>query len=252
MVQAIISDIHANLEAFEAVLADIKEQGAEEIICLGDFVGYGPNPKECLDLAVDFDVVIQGNHEQALLVQADELSFNIQAKGAVSWTRKQLTMLSKDWKANAKRWDFLGSLEETYAADRSLYVHGTPRNPTSEYLYPRDIYQPEKLTDIFSMIEWVCFVGHSHVPGIWTDDMRYYALHEVNYEYRLPADRKTIVNVGSVGQPRDGDLRACYVLRDGDVVRFRKVEYPVLQTFAKIESIPELDRYLAERLLEGR
>lgn len=250
--QAIISDVHSNLEAFEAVLADLEEQGATSIICLGDLIGYGPNPKECLDMAFDFDVVILGNHEAALLVQTEGMVFNIRARGAVNWTRAQLDMLSEDREANAKRWDFVGSLDETYTADGILHVHGTPRDPTGEYLYPRDIWRPDKLIEIFSMFEWVCMLGHTHVPGVWTDETTYHPVEELDYEYRLPADGKTIINVGSVGQPRDGDPRACYVLRDGDTVRFRKVKYPVLETATKIANIPELDRTLAERLIEGR
>ena len=254
MLQAVISDVHANLEAFEAVLADIREQGAEEIICLGDLIGYGPNPKECLDLALDLDVVIQGNHEQALLVHFEGSAFNPRARGAVNWTRMQLSMLGQDREANARRWNFLGRLEDalTHQADGVLYVHGTPRYPTSEYLYPRDIRRREKLEEIFGMFEWVCMVGHTHVPGIWTDEIAYHTPEELDHEYRLPADHRTIINVGSVGQPRDGDPRACYVLREGDLIRFRRLEYPVLKTAVKIDAVPELDRSLAERLLDGR
>lgn len=252
MAQAIISDVHANLEAFKVVLADIEEQRATDIICLGDLIGYGPNPKECLDMAVDFDVVILGNHEAALLVQGEGMVFNMRARGSVDWTRQQLDMLGEDREANARRWNFIGSLDETYMADNILYVHGTPRDPTGEYLYPKDIYNPDKIIEIFRMFEWVCMVGHTHVPGIWTDELGYHSPEEVKFKYRLPADEKTIINVGSVGQPRDGDPRACYVLRDGDMVTFRKLKYPVLETATKIANIPDLDRTLAERLLEGR
>ena len=249
--QAIISDIHGNLEALEVVLSDIKKHGATEIICVGDVVGYGPNPKECLDYARRFDVTIQGNHEQALLVQMQGASFNLRAKNSIEWTRDQFNMLGEEREENSRRWDFLGALDETYARNGLLFVHGTPREPISEYLYPRDIYRPEKLKELFDMIEWICFVGHTHVPGIWTEDMIYLTPEEVNYRYRI-GRKKTIINVGSVGQPRDSDPRACYVLLDQDTVLFRKLSYPVQVTIEKIQRITELDPFLADRLREGR
>ena len=105
--------------------------------------------------------------------------------------------------------------------------------------------------EILEMIDWLCFCGHTHSPGIWTEDMIYLTPQEVNYRYHL-VNKKTIVNVGSVGQPRDGDPRAKYVLFDGNRVVFRPVEYRVQTTARKIRSIPQLDPYLAERLLQGR
>ncbi len=249
--KAIISDIHGNLEAFQAVLKDMQYQGATEIVCLGDLVGYGPNPKECIDLAVDFDVALRGNHEHALLTEQEGANFNVKAKGSITWTRQQLNPLGEDREGNLRRWEFLDSLETTHRDGNILYVHGTPREPITEYLYPRDIYRPEKLNEILEMIDWLCFCGHTHSPGIWTEDMIYLTPQEVNYRYHL-VNKKTIVNVGSVGQPRDGDPRAKYVLFDGSRVVFRPVEYRVQTTARKIRSIPQLDPYLAERLLQGR
>lgn len=249
--KAIISDIHGNLEAFQAVLADTERQGATELICLGDFVGYGPNPKECIDLAVGFKVALRGNHEHALLVEFEGSDFNAKAKDSIDWTREQLHDFANDADANRRRWDFLAALETTHKEDNIFYVHGTPRDPIAEYLYPRDIYRPDKLRGLFDMVDWLCFCGHTHVPGIWTQDMIYLKPQEVNYRYHL-VKKKTIVNVGSVGQPRDGDRRATYVLFDGSRVVFRKVDYRVETTARKIRSIPQLDPYLAERLLEGR
>jgi len=250
-VQAIISDIHANLEALTAVLADIERHGASRIICLGDIVGYGPDPKQCLDLAKRFDVCILGNHEEALLVSLQQAVFNVKARNSIDWTRAQLDMFSDDREANGPRWDFLGSLAESYESADMLFVHGAPTDPISEYVYPRDIQAPDKLGPIFDLIPHVCFVGHTHVPGVWTDDMVYLTVHEMNYWYRFTR-KKTIVNVGSVGQPRDGDRRACYALLDSESVRFRKVPYDVEKTVNKIYAIKELDPFLAERLLTGR
>lgn len=249
--KAIISDIHANVEAFQAVLEDVKTQGATEVVCLGDFVGYGANPKECIDLAYGFEITLRGNHEQALMTEFEASNFNHRARSSLDWTREQLSPLNEDREANLKRWDFLDSLENSHTAEDILYVHGTPRDPITEYLYPRDIYRPQKLEAIFEKIEWLCFCGHTHVPGIWTRDMIFLSPEEVNFRYHL-LKKKTVVNVGSVGQPRDGDRRACYVLFDGSRIIFRKVEYPVETAVRKIRAIPQLDRYLAERLLKGK
>jgi len=249
--KAIISDIHANLEALRAVLEDARQLGASEIICLGDVVGYGPNPKECIDLAMDFDVVLRGNHEQALMTEFEGSDFNDRAKNSLNWTREQLSPLNEDREANVKRWDFLDRLPKTHTEGNVLYVHGTPRDPILEYVYARDVLRPQKLRSIFEQIEWLCFCGHSHSPGIWTSDMVYLTPREVKYRYR-PVKEKTIVNVGSVGQPRDRDPRATYVLFDGTRIAYRKVEYDARITAQKIRSIPEVDPFLGERLLEGR
>jgi len=250
-VQAIISDIHANLEAFKAVLADIERQGVRHIVCLGDFVGYGPNPKECIDLAFDFDIALLGNHELALMEQLKSAGFNLRAKGSLNWTRQCLDIRGEDREANAKRWDFLGSLPESYVDGEVMYVHGTPRDPINEYLRPVDAYNPQKLQGIFSRVQSLCFNGHTHIPGIWTEDNVYLTPHEVNFRYGL-VNKKTIVNVGSVGQPRDGDPRACYVLFDGNTVIFRRVPYPLEETIKKMKRIPSLDCSLADRLRDGR
>ncbi len=249
---AIVSDIHSNLEAIRAVMADIGEHDVEDIICLGDVIGYGPNPKECLDIAMDFKVALQGNHEKALLVNLDGANFNAAARGAIEWTRGQLNMLDQGSReANGRRWDFIGDLDEIYTRDGMTFVHGSPRYPTWEYLYEQDIRSPEKMEAIFEFVERVCFTGHTHIPGIWTDDMVFISPVEANYKYRLTS-KKTIVNVGSVGQPRDGDIRACYVLLDDDRLFFRRVEYPVQETSEKIVAVGELNPMLARRLTVAR
>ncbi len=249
---AIVSDIHANLEAIRAVLSDIEKHNVSDIICLGDVIGYGPNPGECLDLAMNFKVTLQGNHEKALLVSLEGANFNEIAKNSIEWTRQQLDMLAPEHReVNAKRWDFIGELNELYKENTTSFAHGSPRHPTIEYVYDRDINSPKKLGAIFEFVEHVCFIGHTHMPGIWTDDMVFIAPEEANYQYPLTG-KKTLVNVGSVGQPRDRDIRSCYVLFDGDKVFFRRVSYPVEETFKKIKSIPELNPRLAERLKVAR
>jgi len=272
--RAIISDIHSNLEALNAVLADIREQGITDVICLGDIVGYGPNPRECIDLVMKCKVCLLGNHDQGALF--DPEGFNTGAERAIFWTRAQLEDSSGNPAVASRRWDFLGELPRNILDGAFLFVHGSARNPLNEYVFPEDIYNRRKMEKIFALIEHYAFQGHTHVPGIFTEDLRFFSPEEVGYEYRL-TDQKAMINVGSVGQPRDGDPRACYVVLDDGwessaaaqsvlgqpsgtltlnapvpMVRYRRIEYPFEETIAKIYAIPELDNFLGDRLRDGR
>ncbi len=249
--QAIVSDIHANLEALEAVLEDMRKHNIKEVICLGDVIGYGPNPLECLDHAMDFKLTLRGNHEEALMVEMEGSGFNAKAQGSLEWTREQLSMFNDDRDDNAARWDFLGELPETYQEEDSFYVHGTPRNPICEYLKPRDIHNRSKMETHFDHINHVCFVGHTHISGVWTQEMTFETAKKLGYKYTIP-DGKIFVNPGSIGQSRDGDRRASYVIRHNNKLAWRRVSYPVEKTAEKIRSIPELDPFLGERLLHGK
>jgi diadenosine tetraphosphatase ApaH/serine/threonine PP2A family protein phosphatase len=247
-VKSLISDIHANLEAFQAVLDDIRAQGIEEIYCLGDVVGYGPNPRECIDLAMQCKVCLLGNHDQGALF--DPEGFNTGAERAIFWTRAQLEDPA-DRERNERRCEFLGELLRTYTEDGALYVHGSARNPVNEYVFPEDIYNRPKMEQIFALVPRYCFQGHTHVPGVFTENLNFYSPDEIDYRFTL-GDEKILVNIGSVGQPRDGDSRACYVVFDQNEVRFRRVEYDLEKTIAKIYAIPELENFLGDRLREGR
>jgi len=247
--RAIISDIHGNLEALEAVLSDIRSQGITEIFCLGDVVGYGPNPCECLDRVMKCDACILGNHDQGALF--DPEGFNSGAERAIFWTRDQLENARGSAGDNAARWDFLGELPRTIRRDDFLYVHGSARNPLNEYVFPEDIYNKRKMEKIFSLIETCCFQGHTHVPGVFTESMNYFTPEEIGYQYTR-GDEKCMINVGSVGQPRDGDNRACYTVQVDGSVEFRRVEYDFNKTAEKIYATPELDDFLGDRLKEGR
>ena len=249
MKRALISDIHSNLEALEAVLADIAAQEITEIYCLGDIVGYGPNPCECIDLVMKCDVCLLGNHDQGALF--DPEGFNTGAERAIFWTREQLESGHGTPEQAASRWDFLGELPRNRREDGVLYVHGSARNPLNEYVFPEDIYNQRKMEKLFSLIEHHCFQGHTHVPGVFTEEPRFYSPDEIGCEYRL-GEEKTMTNIGSVGQPRDGNPKACYVVLENDVIRFRRVEYPVDKTVNKIYETPELDNFLGDRLREGR
>lgn len=247
--KAVISDIHSNIEALQAVLADIKRRGIREIVCLGDIIGYGPNPRECIDIATGFSLTILGNHDEAALWTQEMESFNPVAREAIDWTRAVLED-PRDSRRNAVRWDFLGQLERTRREGDVLYVHGSPRRPVREYIFPEDVSNRAKMDDIFSRIEHVCCVGHTHIPGVFTDDMVFRKPADMFGQYDI-TDAKTIVNVGSVGQPRDGDNRACYVVVDGLRVEYVRVRYDYEETMKKIYAIDQLDNFLADRLAEG-
>lgn len=249
MKRAIISDIHANLEALDAVLADIQSQGVTQIYCLGDIVGYGPNPCECVDRAMQFQLNILGNHDQGALF--DPEGFSSGAERAIFWTRAQLENGSANDAIQLKRWHFLCELPRTVRQGDTLFVHGSPRNPLSEYVFPEDIYNPRKLERLFSLVPRVCFQGHTHVPGVFTESGKFLSPPDIANRYRL-GNEKVMINVGSVGQPRDGDPRSCYVIVEDDCVQFRRVSYPLEVTIEKIYAIPELDNFLGDRLREGR
>lgn len=250
MKRALISDIHANLEALTAVMQDIRDQGVDEVFCLGDIVGYGPNPCECLDTIINScKKTILGNHDQAALFDPD--GFNPVALQAVYWTREQLEVGGGSPATVNRRWDFLGELPKKYSEGEMLYVHGSPREPTNEYVFPEDVYNQRKMESIFGRMERYCFAGHTHIPGVFTFDREFLTPEDVDYQYRLSSE-PVMVNVGSVGQPRDNDPRSCYVIVDDDVLTFRRVEYDVETTVNKIFNVPDLDNMLGERLRSGR
>ena len=247
--KAIISDIHSNFEALTAVLEDISKQGVDQIYCLGDVIGYGPNPRECIDLIMSCQMVLLGNHDQGALFDPD--GFNRAAEMAIMWTRQQLELPSETRGSQAKRWEFLAERPRSFRENGYLYVHGSARNPLNEYVFPEDIYNQRKMERIFTLVERYCFQGHTHVPGIFTESMQFLSPEEVEFAYKLDG-RKTLCNVGSVGQPRDGNWRACYIVLDNDTIKFRRVEYDVETTIKKIYDTPDLENFLGDRLREGR
>jgi diadenosine tetraphosphatase ApaH/serine/threonine PP2A family protein phosphatase len=252
--KALISDIHGNLEALQAVLTDIEKQDVQAIYCLGDVVGYGPNPRECIDLVMACKVVLLGNHDQGAMFDPD--GFNPPAERAIFWTRSQLEAPGENRQTKEKRWEFLADRPRTHREDGLLFVHGSARNPLNEYVFPEDIYNQRKMDRIFALVERYCFQGHTHVPGIFTEALpedlyQFHAPEDIDHLYRLDG-RKMMCNVGSVGQPRDGDWRACYVLLDAEAIQFRRVEYDIDTTIKKIYDIDDLDNFLGDRLRDGR
>lgn len=248
MRRAIISDIHGNLEALQTVLKDIESQNCEQIICLGDIIGYGPDPQACVDIVEGFDACILGNHDLAALF--DPEGFSNAAEQAILWTRKQIEAGDTP-EACFKRLSFLAHMPRTRREGDIMFVHGSVRNPINEYVFPEDVYNRRKMEKLFSMIQKTCFQGHTHVPGVFTSEMAFLRPSDINHEYQL-SEEKAMINVGSVGQPRDGDWRSCYVILEDSNVYFRRIEYDVDVTIKRIHAEPELDPFLGDRLRDGR
>ena len=258
MALAVISDIHANLEALQAVLADIADRQIDRTICLGDVVGYGPEPAECLDLVMEHcSVCLMGNHDHAVLYEP--CNFNIGAESACYWTRTQLEA-EKDASRRDRRLEFLGTMVIKHAVQSDVqqqgemvFVHGSPRRPINEYVFPDDVYtNPGKIHSLFERFGKLCFVGHTHVPGVFFDTPDFYGPDELENVYTISENYKALVNVGSVGQPRDRDNRASYVVLNDGEVTFVRVPYDVDAVIEKMRAVTELDEYLAVRLREGR
>lgn len=259
MRQALISDIHGNLEALDAVMADIETRQVDRIVCLGDIVGYGPNPCQCLDIVTKKSkLTILGNHDQAVMFDPD--GFNPLALRAIYWTRDQLDHGPGGPTTINDRWDFLGNLPKMHRdkAENILYVHGSPREPTDEYVFPESIYDESKMRLLFDRVDWLCFQGHTHMPGVFTQDFDFVPPEACDFIYPLNGE-KLMINVGSVGQPRDEDNRSCYAVLDTDKKRleYYRVKYDVDKTADKIYAIAadlrdESFRMLGDRLKVGR
>jgi diadenosine tetraphosphatase ApaH/serine/threonine PP2A family protein phosphatase len=248
---AIVSDVHGNLQALRACLADADAQGAAQLWCLGDVMGYGARPMECLDLLRQRDAVtIRGNHEQAVL--DGPFGFNPVAAAAIRWTRQRAEARGRE------PLDYLRALPERVDAPLATLVHGSPAQPLDEYLFAEDAidhlphgqdYSP-KLARSFRLIDRPCFVGHTHVPGVVRGDLTWGSPSDLAGHFDTQG-AACLVNVGSVGQPRDGDLRACYALFDGRAVTWRRVPYDVQAAADDILATRALPPLLAQRLLEA-
>ncbi|MBI5814332.1 MAG: metallophosphoesterase family protein [Nitrospinae bacterium] len=239
---ALISDIHSNIEAFDAVLRDIDSTGADRLLFLGDIIGYGPNPNECLDRLLQVaDLSLGGNHDWAVVGKTPDDYFNPFAKQAVDWTAATLRDDHKDF------------LKRTRAADTFdgfQVAHSTPLYP-EEWRYIMS--QKEALENYGSLTSQVCFIGHSHQPLVIEYDGP--ASIKVSKEtgYTLDPAKKYIINIGSVGQPRDSNINSCWALYDSEegTVTFRRVPYDIEAVQRKMAEA-NLPRYLIDRLAVGR
>jgi diadenosine tetraphosphatase ApaH/serine/threonine PP2A family protein phosphatase len=258
---ALISDVHGNLEALRAVIDDIRAQGIETIINLGDTVGYGPDPEACIDLVQEHCTInLCGNHDFAIFHGAD--GFNPVARAAVEFARARLRPDPDNPDPESRRrWTFLESLEPVYENSLFQAMHGSPREPVNEYILPSDPdMDPYKIDRIFEALRREFgFVGHTHFPGVVEEDRPHFLMTtDFPDGFPLPdssgghAARRAIVNVGSVGQPRDQDVRSCYVILSEDRVAWRRVAYDVEETIRKIRASEGLHEICGERLKEGR
>lgn len=239
---AVISDIHGNLEAFQAVLGALSTERIGGYLFTGDIVGYGADPKECIKMLKQLDpaVAIAGNHDWGVIGKIDVSYFNEYAQEAVLWTRDVL---------DAEETNYLNSLPLVYEDEKITLVHGALNMP-EEFYYIFDV--EDAYVTLSQMKNCLCFVGHSHVPGIFVSNHTK-AEYVERSGIKIDRDRRYIVNVGSVGQPRDGDSRASFAIYDDEemTVEIKRVGYDIAKAKEKI-----LDAFLppslAERLSEGR
>ena len=241
----VLSDIHANLEALEAVLSDARNRGGFDVIwCLGDTVGYGPDPGACVDRIREFDLVaIAGNHDHAAIGIIDARDFNPAAKAAAEWTAGQI---------DARHVEFLSSLPFVSVQEPFTLVHGSLRDPIVEYLLDRD-----SASGTLALLETkYCFVGHSHIPFVCCEvDGNPLIIDFKDFpEDELVAlgNERQIINPGGVGQPRDRDPRPSYAVYDSEeanILRHR-VTYDIAKTQKKMKSA-NLPGHLIERLEYG-
>ncbi len=246
---ALISDLHSNWEALTAVFQRIDDLGVKEVCCLGDVVGYGADPEPSTRLVMErCKWTIMGNHDWGMFHDLDD--FNPLAREALLYTRRKL---KPSWFSPRRKslWNFLQSLPERKEDHGHHYFHGSPRNPIMEYVLKSDGFlEPEKMSDIFEMIDRPCFVGHTHWPGVHRPDYRFTQATDENREISLGGE-PAVVNVGSVGQPRDGDPRSCFAVFDRDRVEFHRVNYDIRTAQSKILKAG-LHPALAERLARGK
>src|SRR5579859_5005003 len=237
---AIIADIHSNLEALQVVLADIKEQKCTHYACVGDVVGYGANPKECLDIIRTMGMpCVKGNHDEYCSTDEELDGFNPHAAEAVNWTRQQLTAEDRQWLRDLKYFRLVTSFS---------MVHATLDGPQ------RWGYVFDKLAAAASFTYQntaVCFFGHTHVPVAFIRDT---VVKGGTYsKFKVEPGRKYFINVGSVGQPRDNNPKAAYVIYDMDeaTIELRRLDYDIAAAQKKILDAG-LPPRLAERLAFGR
>ena len=243
---AIISDLHSNLEATTAVLEDIKKQGVEEIYCLGDVIGYGPNPNEVLSLSEKFMFTIIGNHEEAVLSGKRLEDFNPIAAQAALWTRDEIFHPTVSRELSARNKLYLQNMKKIVKNGFFLFAHGSAMS-NMEYIKS---YQDTLETFKYMAKNKfkVCFIGHTHRPGVFIEGNFNMIPYDVEEFHAIEKNNKMIVNVGSVGQSRDNNHNAFYVIMDDNRLYYRSVKYDVDKTIKKIYEIDRLDNYLGDRL----
>ena len=245
MLCAILGDIHANLQALEAVLADAREYGCGEFHCLGDVVGYNANPAECVEIVRNLPgACVLGNHDEAAAGAEGLQDFSPNAAASIEWTRGQLSADHKAW---------LSELRPQRQIRNTTFVHATLDSPTS-WGYVRTPAEAEM--SLACQRTPLCFIGHTHVPKAFGQGIGELLLFDQNSEtgegIQLPKSPKLLINAGSVGQPRDGDWRAAYLIHDEESggLWLRRVEYDV-EAARNAVLAAGLPPRLAERLKTG-
>lgn len=239
---AIFSDIHSNLEALEAVFNAYRLEAIDEYCSVGDIVGYAANPNECIEKIKDsVNISVAGNHDWASVGLFSLDYFNPEAKEAIIWSENNLQGINRP---------YLESLELTYQTKDFTLVHGTLGKPNSfDYLDNQDI-----ALETFALMKTrICFVGHTHIHGILAMDKEGNVGYFKRDYFKIEEDYKYIINVGSIGQPRDGDPRAVYCVYDKDKgeIFIKRTDYDVEKTRKKVIAAG-LPKFLGERLLIGR
>lgn len=241
---AFISDIHSNLEALNAIFEDIDHSSIDEIVCLGDIVGYGANPNECIDLVRDrCPIIVLGNHDAAILDDAVLQNFNPNARFAIEWTRTHLTKES---------YNLLESLPIRIVSNDKTYVHSTPFEP-KKFHYITSV--EDAALNFRHFNTRFCFIGHSHIPVIFMNDVgnKVKIAKEFHISYEGLENQQFLINVGSSGQPRDRNPKVSYGILDTDVKTFeiRRIVYDLQTCQQKIKDA-EFPAFLYKRLAEGK
>ncbi|WP_372371040.1 metallophosphoesterase [Candidatus Uabimicrobium sp. HlEnr_7] len=282
---ALLSDIHANIEALQNVLCDLEKRNIDEILVLGDVIGYGPNPKECWEKVYEVaKLILIGNHEQEIVAADDEFTRG-DAKEMLNWTEKQLQGCGS-WETFVKPITIENYPQYAlHIYNEKTFVHAAPHAPTKQYIWPGYegfyiIYNDQldlRLQEFMSKFTTNHgFFGHTHVPtiltdyknklifdieGTWNKEATFIGPNTIffvpNGETRIENlhEKRIYINPGSVGQPRDGDSRACYAIYDETSIEFIRVEYDFTKTQEKIAKIPiskEARQRTIERLAEGK
>ena len=238
----IFSDVHSNLEALEAVIEAYKNEAIDQYLCVGDVIGYAANPQQCIERIKTLCMItVAGNHDWAGVNLFSADYFNPDAREAIFWSRRNIENMDRL---------FLESLKLVYKNKDLTLVHGTLEGP-GDFNYMSDGYVAR---ETFRVLETdICFVGHSHVAGMFIKDKDDRISYREDNSIDVEKGGKYIINVGSVGQPRDGNTKACYSIYDTDKkeVEIRRVSYDFQATRKKIIDAG-LPRFLGDRLLLGR
>lgn len=238
---AVISDVHANIDALELVLAKIEDLNVDQIVSLGDVVGYNANPNECADTMRELNIpTILGNHDAVACEIEDPWGFNPIALKAAMWTRDQLSEENMEW---------LKSLPDALNFGPMVGVHGAPKNHNTYLFSWEDI-----LPHLYFLEEQncgICMMGHTHTPGIFSADGVYTV--DEDHTFALGEEKSFFINPGSVGQPRDANPHAAFGVLDMEAMRYEqiRVSYPVEKAANRVKQAG-LPEFLAERLAAGR